>query len=300
MDLNTIRSFLLSENISFKENENLANHTTFNIGGDADFWIDIDNIDALKKIQNFCKQNSVPLTVLGKGSNVLVSDKGVKGIVVTLSGLNDIKLDGNVVECGAGVPLTALCNFALEHNLSGLEFAFGIPGSVGGAVLMNAGAYGGEIKDVVVSAEYLDKSGAILTVDISDMCLAYRTSVFKENGGIILSARFTLKSDNHENIKEKMTDFMARRRSKQPLEYPSAGSTFKRPEGYFAGALIEQNGLKGYQIGGAMVSTKHAGFVINYDNATADDVKNLINHIKHTVNKNNGVALCPEVIFIGR
>ncbi len=300
MDKNSITSFFIDNNIAFSQNESMSLHTTFKIGGKADFWVEVDSPETLINISDFCKANAVPLTVLGKGSNVLVSDDGIEGIVITLSGLNEITLDNNTITCGAGVPLTALCNFALQHSLSGLEFAFGIPGSIGGAVLMNAGAYGGEIKDVIASATYLDKSGNIVTIDRDDMKLSYRTSIFKENGGIILSAQFKLIPENTASISEKMTDFMSRRRSKQPLEYPSAGSTFKRPEGYFAGTLIEQNNLKGYRIGGAMVSVKHAGFVINFDNATALDVKNLIEHIKNTVSKNNGVTLCPEVIFIGR
>ncbi|MBO5726845.1 MAG: UDP-N-acetylmuramate dehydrogenase, partial [Clostridia bacterium] len=181
-----------------------------------------------------------------------------------------------------------------------LEFAYGIPGTVGGAVIMNAGAYDGEIKDVISSVRYLDNDGQIKTISNDQMALGYRTSIFKTNGGIILSAEFALKKGNETDIKAKMADFMSRRKSKQPLEYPSAGSTFKRPEGYFAGALIEGNSLKGYAVGGAMVSEKHAGFVINYSDATAKDVKELIAHIQNTVKENNGVTLEREVIYLGR
>ena len=293
-------SFLSENGIAYKQNENMARYTTFKIGGNADFLVEVNNETELIIVYEFCRKNDTPLTVLGKGSNVLVSDDGIDGIVMLLSGFDNVTVKGDSIVCGAGTPLTALCNFAAANSLSGLEFAFGIPGTVGGAVIMNAGAYDGEIKDVILSVRYLDNDGQIKTISNDQMALGYRTSIFKTNGGIILSAEFALKKGNDTDIKAKMSDFMSRRKSKQPLEYPSAGSTVKRPEGYFAGALIEGNSLKGYAVGGAMVSEKHAGFVINYADATAKDVKELIAHIQNTVKENNGVTLEREVIYLGR
>lgn len=300
MNRELICSFLNENGIAYKPNENMARYTTFKIGGNADFLVEVNNETTLTKIYKFCAENGINLTVLGKGSNVLVSDDGIDGIVVLLSGLDDISVNDNTIICGAGAPLTALCNSAAANSLSGLEFAFGIPGTVGGAVIMNAGAYDGEIKDVISRVRYLDTDGQIKTISKEQMELGYRTSIFKTNGGIILSAEFILSKGCDTDIKAKMADFMSRRKSKQPLEYPSAGSTFKRPTGYFAGALIEENSLKGYSVGGAMVSEKHAGFVINYNNATARDVKNLISHIQNTIKENNGVLLEREVIYLGR
>ena len=293
-------SFLSENGIAYKQNENMARYTTFKIGGNADFLVEVNNETELIKVYEFCRKNDTPLTVLGKGSNVLVSDDGIDGIVMLLSGFDSITVNGDSIVCGAGAPLTALCNCAAANSLSGLEFAFGIPGTVGGAVIMNAGAYDGEIKDVISSVRYLDTDGQIKTVTKDQMALGYRTSIFKTDGGIILSAEFTLKKGNDTDIKAKMADFMSRRKSKQPLEYPSAGSTFKRPEGYFAGALIQENDLKGFSVGGAKVSEKHAGFVINYNNATSQDVKKLMEEIQKRVYENNNVKLEPEVIFVGR
>ncbi len=293
----SVKEFLINGGFTFRENENMARHTTFKIGGNADLFVEADSDDKATSLARFCKQNNIPLTVLGKGSNVLISDDGIRGIVMSIT-QSDITVEGNKIRCGAGASLTALCNTALSFSLSGLEFAYGIPGSVGGAVLMNAGAYGGEIRDVIVSAEYIGKDGEIHTVTAKDMALGYRESIFKKEGYIILSAEFLLRAGNAAEIKAKMQELMGRRRDKQPLEYPSAGSTFKRPEGYFAGALIEKNGLKGYRIGGAEVSVKHAGFVINKENATALDVQSLIKHIQKTVYENDGVMLEPEVITL--
>ncbi len=300
MNRELICSFLRQNCLEYKEQESMARYTTFKIGGNADFLVQAQNETDVLSIHKFCKESRIPLTVLGKGSNVLVSDDGIDGIVVLLSGLDSITVKDNTVVCGAGASLVALCNCAAVNGLSGLEFAFGIPGTVGGAVIMNAGAYGGEIKDVIVNVRYIDEHGQIRTVTKDDMALGYRTSIFKYNGGIILSAEFALCKDDEAEIKARMADFMSRRKSKQPLEYPSAGSTFKRPEGYFAGALIEGNSLKGYKIGGAMVSEKHAGFVINYDGASAKDIKDLISHIQNTVKQNDGVTLEREVIYLGR
>lgn len=301
MNLKLITAFLKENCIPYTENESMALHTTFKTGGNADVFVLPDTAEQLKGITGFCRENNIPVTVIGNGSNILVSDRGIEGVVITLAKLNSITLqDTETVTCGAGVPLTAVCLYALKHSLSGLEFAYGIPGSVGGALYMNAGAYGGEIKNVIFSADVLDKNGNITTVLAEDMCLGYRTSIFKTDKSIILSATFKLQKGDEAEIKSNMDELMSRRRDKQPLEYPSAGSTFKRPAGNFAGALIEQSGLKGTAVGGAMVSEKHAGFIINYNKATSGDVLRLIEKVQQSVFEKHGVMLEPEVIYLGR
>ncbi len=295
-----IKSFLTENKISFTENEPMHRHCSFKTGGAADIFITAEDGQQVKAVTMFCKQNNIPLTVLGLGSNVLISDSGIDGVVLTLNGISNIKVLGDTIEVGAGAPLTAVCVEAQKAGLSGLEFAYGIPGSVGGAVFMNAGAYGGEIKDIIASATVLTEDCEIRKITADNMKLGYRTSVFKLNGDIILSAEFKLIKDDCEQIKSRMLDFMNRRRDKQPLEYPSAGSTFKRPEGYFAGALIEQSGLKGFSVGGAQVSAKHAGFVINRENATSADIKALIKEVQDRVFKDSGVKLEREIIYMGR
>lgn len=291
--------FCLENAIPFKKDEIMKNHTSFKIGGKADYFVECSTAECLKKVLCAVKTLDIPYFILGKGSNLLVSDKGIRGVVISLSAFDDISVYENEIVAGAGATLARLCTVALENGLSGLEFAYGIPGSVGGALYMNAGAYGGEISEVVVSATVLGTDGTIKEIACKDMCLGYRTSIFKTNGDIILSVKFALMKDDKTQIKAKMDDFLGRRMSKQPLEYPSAGSTFKRPTGHFAGALIEQNNLKGVRVGGAMVSEKHAGFVINYENATASDVKILMQKIKDVVLQKDGVELEPEVIFVG-
>ena len=286
--------------IPFKKDEIMKNHTSFKIGGKADYFIECCDADCLKAVICECNRLNLPYFIIGKGSNILVSDEGVEGVVISLCGFDEISVDGEVITVGAGVSLAQLCTFALDNCLTGLEFAYGIPGSVGGALYMNAGAYGGEMSKVVLSAAAMDKDGKVYEIELDDMRLGYRRSIFKTNGDIILSVKFGLKKGDKEEIKSQMDDFLCRRKDKQPLEYPSAGSTFKRPEGHFAGELIEKNNLKGVSVGGAMVSDKHAGFVINYDNATAKDVKELIQKIKKTVREKDGVELEPEVIFVGR
>ncbi|MBQ2266524.1 MAG: UDP-N-acetylmuramate dehydrogenase [Clostridia bacterium] len=291
-------SFCKEQCIDIKQNEIMKNHTSFKIGGKCDYFVIPKNSQQLKAVINKAKELNLPVFVLGKGSNLLVSDNGVEGVVISMLGLNEIEVNGDEITAGAGVSVAALCVAALNNGLSGLEFAYGIPGSVGGGLYMNAGAYGGEFSDTVIKAEYLSYEGELVTVDAKDMALGYRTSIFKQNGGIILSATFKLKQGESQKIKAAMDDFMDRRKTKQPLEYPSAGSTFKRPTGYFAGALIEENNLKGVSLGGAMVSEKHAGFVINKDNATCEDVLGLIKHIQATVKANFNVELETEVIFV--
>ena len=292
--------FCLQNQIDLKKDEIMKNHVSFKIGGKADYFVTCRNINQLKLAIAELKRLSIPYFVIGKGSNLLVSDKGIEGAVISLAEFNDISVCENTVIAGAGVSLARLCTHALENSLSGLEFAYGIPGSVGGALFMNAGAYGGEMSQVVVSATVLTEDGEVKEIDAKDMNLGYRTSVFKTNGDIILSVKCKLEKGDSAQIKAQMDDFLARRIDKQPLEYPSAGSTFKRPVGHFAGALIEKNNLKGASVGGAMVSEKHAGFVINYDNATANDVLALMQKIKDTVLEKDAVKLEPEVIFVGR
>lgn len=300
MQLDNLCARLNELKTEYITSESMSRHTTFKIGGNADVLIKVKTEDELKIVLKLVREYGIPYFALGKGSNILVSDKGIEGAVISLEGIADIKIDGDMIVCGAGASLRSLCIAAQKSSLSGLEFAYGIPGTVGGALYMNAGAYGGEMSQVAVSATAIDHDGNIQNFDIAQMNLGYRTSAFKNTDLIITSVTFKLKQGNASEIKSAMDDFFARRRDKQPLEYPSAGSTFKRPEGYFAGALIEKNNLKGVSIGGAQVSQKHAGFVINTGNATCDDVLSLIKKVQHTVKNADGVDLEPEVIFVGR
>ena len=300
MSAEALANFLESENIEYRLNEPMRAHTTFKIGGEADIFIIPASPAALISAVKKCAELEIPYFILGNGSNLLVSDGGIEGAVISLAGINGISSDGEKITCGAGAMLSSVCLKALSLSLTGIEFAYGIPGTAGGALYMNAGAYGGQMADVIESAECLTASGEIKTLKKEDMRLGYRSSVFKKGGLIIISLTLALKKGDKAEIKAEMDDLLNRRKQKQPLEYPSAGSTFKRPEGYFAGALIEKNGLKGLTVGGAQVSEKHAGFVINRGGATAADVKALIGKIQKTVFENDGVMLEPEVIFTGR
>ncbi len=280
-----------------RENEPMKAHTTFRIGGPAELFVECNDIGKLGELLAVIRKENCRFTVIGKGSNLLVSDNGIKGVVLYICD-DAVTVNGNELTANAGAKLSAACLAARDASLTGLEFAWGIPGSVGGAVYMNAGAYGGEIKQCIVSVTSITLDGEIKHYSADQLELGYRTSVFKSNGEIILSATFSLKTAEKQEIQDKMDDFLGRRKDKQPLEYPSAGSTFKRPEGYFAGALIEQSNLKGFSVGGAEVSVKHAGFVINKDNATCEDVLGLIEHIQATVKANFNVELETEVIFV--
>ena len=282
------------------ENAPLAERTTFRIGGECAALVTPKTETALSDVLKYLKANALPYTVLGNGSNVIAPDEFYNKAVIRISdGLTQLKLiDSTTVFCGAGVKLTALCRFALENALSGLEFAYGIPGSCGGAAFMNAGAYGGEMKDVIVKIHHITPDGERGELTNEQAALGYRTSAYKSNSCIITGIEVKLTKGNPDEIRGKMEELMKRRKDKQPLEYPSAGSTFKRPEGYFAGALIEQCGLKGKAVGGAAVSEKHAGFVVNIGGATAADVKALIALVQDTVKKETGVTLEPEVIFL--
>lgn len=278
-------------------NEPMSNHTSFKIGGPADVFINIASDSALISVLKFCKQNSIPYFIIGNGSNLLVNDDGIRGVCIKLNYKKDvIKLvDETTIICKANVSLSKLCKFALDNSLSGLEFAWGIPGSVGGAVFMNAGAYSGEIKDVILSCSHIDSDGNAGFFLKNQLDLSYRHSIYSELNYVITAAKFQLKRDNPVFISGRMDDFMNKRRSKQPLDFPSAGSIFKRPSGYFTGSLIEKCGLKGKSIGGAMVSNKHAGFIINTGNATCKDVVDLITLIQNTIYNEKGINLECEV-----
>lgn len=277
----------------------LKDYTSFKIGGKADLMVFPDSAEKLLEIVKKAKCDGVPVFVLGKGSNLLVSDSGINAVVINTSKLDGIELiDETTIKCQSGISLSRLCRFALDNSLTGLEFAFGIPGTAGGAAYMNAGAYGGEMKDVLVSCEHLNSDGSLSSFSGDELGLSYRHSAYSDSDLIITSLTLKLEKGDREEIKSKMDELIGKRKDKQPLEYPSAGSTFKRPEGYFAGALIEQCGLKGFTVGGAQVSEKHAGFVINIGSATAEDVMGVINHCRETVLDETGVALEPEVKII--
>lgn len=259
----------------------------------------LQQLSELIKLLKECNQNYI---VIGNGSNLLISSNGYDGIVVLVaSNLSSIEvLPHNKIYCEAGVTLSRLCKISQINGFSGAEFAFGIPGSVGGAVYMNAGAYDGEIKDILYSCTFIDESGEIVTLPASELDFSYRHSIFTNKKHCILSAIFSFTRGEKSDIKEKMYGFLESRKSKQPLEFPSAGSTFKRPVGSYASLLIEQCGLKGYKVGGAMVSTKHSGFIVNYDNATSDDVLQLIENVKTIVLEKTGYSLECEIRFIGK
>ena len=263
-------------------------------------FIEVASGEALCELIRFVKENSVRYFVLGNGSNVLFSDEGYRGVILHVGQMmNEITLiDDTTISSQAGASLTRVCNFALENSLTGLEFAYGIPGYVGGAVFMNAGAYGGEVKDVFVSADVITPDGEMITVKADDMRFSYRYSALMDNGSLIVSAVFRLAKGDKSVIKAKMDELMGKRKAKQPIEYPSAGSTFKRPKDQFAGALIEQSGLRGYSVGGACVSEKHCGFVINKGGASSKDIMQVIKDVQKIVQEKTGFLLEPEVRLI--
>lgn len=287
---------LLQAGIPFRENEPLAAHCTFKIGGPAQLFVQPQTEQQLCSVAALCKEQAVRYYLLGNGSNILFADEGFAGVVIDISALgSDIAVEGNMLTAGAGVRLVALCRAALEHGLSGLEFAYGIPGTVGGAVYMNAGAYGGEMKDVLTVVRYLTTEGKVVQASAAELDLSYRHSIFEENGGCILSAQFALQPGNAADIRAKMDELMAKRADKQPLDKPSAGSTFKRPAGAFAAALIDQCGLRGFRHGGAAVSDKHCGFVVNLGGATCADVLALCDEVRAIVKEKTGYELEKEI-----
>ena len=280
-------------------NEPMSEHTTFGVGGPADVFVVPQSTQELVACVGACRKLQVPYFVLGKGSDLLVSDVGYRGVMIALDDLRDIGQDGNVLVCEAGASLADVAERACELGLGGFEFACGIPGSVGGACFMNAGAYDGCMADVLESVDVLAPDGTLVTLPGEDLELGYRTSRIRTEGLVVLRARIRLHAGDREEIRAKMDDLTRRREEKQPLEYGSAGSTFKRPEGYFAGKLIMDSGLKGYRVGNACVSNKHAGFVVNLGDATAADVRAVIAHVQDEVERQFGVRLEPEVRFLG-
>ncbi|MDD6441457.1 MAG: UDP-N-acetylmuramate dehydrogenase [bacterium] len=280
--------------------EPMKKHTTFRIGGPADYFIVPTEIEEIRAVVSLCEEMGMPYYVIGNGSNLLVADKGFRGVILQIyKAMNQVKIEGNVITAQAGASLAQIAKEALEHALTGFEFAAGIPGTLGGAVRMNAGAYGGEIKDILTKATVLTKEGEVVELSKEELEFGYRTSIIERTGQIVLKAEIELSPGKREEIKAVMDDLRKKRVSKQPLEFPSAGSTFKRPEGHFAGKLIQDAGLKGFCIGGAQVSEKHSGFVINTGNATASDVVELMRQVNEKVTDMFGVSLEPEVRRIG-
>ena len=272
----------------------LSKLTSFRTGGSAAVLF-CEKETVLIHLIPFLKHNAVPYYILGNGSNVLAKDEGYDGLVVCLSRMQDVVFDGTRVMCACGVPITRLARLCRDRGLAGMEFFYGIPGTVGGAVFMNAGAYGGECRDILESVTFLDENGDRKTLPAGDLELSYRTSIFQRKGGVILSAVFSLQTGNVSEITQTMEEWMRRRVEKQPLDYPSAGSTFRRCEGHYTAQMIENAGLKGYTVGGAMVSPKHAGFIINYNNATSRDIMLLMEHIQKVLYEKEGVRIEREV-----
>jgi UDP-N-acetylmuramate dehydrogenase (EC 1.1.1.158) len=279
--------------------EPLKNHTYTRLGGKADFYVTPNTYGQIRELVRFSRKAEVPLTIIGNGSNLIVRDGGIRGIVLSLLHLNRIDVEGTAIIAQSGAAIIDVSKKALEASLTGLEFACGIPGSVGGALFMNAGAYGGEIKDVLESCLIIDRDGNLIKRSASELELSYRKSNIEEKGDIVVEATFRLKEGDYQTIKSVMDDLTRRREMKQPLEYPSCGSVFKRPPGYFAGKLIQDSDLQGFRIGDAEVSKKHAGFIVNVGNATAKDYIAVIRHIQRTVKEKFNVQLEPEVRIIG-
>ena len=296
----TMLSSLEGIDCEIKKDVSMKMYTSFKTGGNASVMLCPKSEKALYKIVETCKKENIKPFILGNGTNLLVSDKGIDNVVIHIGrGFDEIELlDETTIRCQAGCSLMKLCRFALENSLTGLEFAYGIPGTVGGAMYMNAGAYDGEMKDVAVSCDYITFDGEKGTLSADEMDLSYRHSVFCDSDKIIVSAVFKLEKGSKTEIENKMNDLMSRRKDKQPIEYPSAGSTFKRPVGYFAGKLIEDCGLRGKSIGGAQVSEKHCGFIINKGNATSDDIMDLIDFVRDEVLEKTGVLLETEVKLV--
>lgn len=280
--------------------EPMKKHTTFRIGGPADYYVLPKTIEEVKKVTALCKEAEIPYYVLGNGSNLLVSDRGYRGVIIHLyRNMNRIEVEGTTIRAQVGALLSQIAGEALRHSLTGFEFASGIPGTLGGAIVMNAGAYGGEMKDVLQEVTALSQDGEVRVLSREELDLGYRTSVIGKEGYIALEAVIALKEGDMEEIRAVMEDLKERRTTKQPLEYPSAGSTFKRPEGYFAGKLIQDTGLRGFSVGGAQISEKHCGFVINKNHATAEDVVTLMREVSDRVEAKFGVPLEPEVKKLG-
>ena len=296
--VNELYRIVGEQNIKF--DEPMGKHTTFRIGGPASYFVTPQTTEELAQVILLCNAENVPYFILGHGSNLLVSDKGMEGVVIQLyNNLADFSIKENKVYAQAGVMLSKLGQATKDAGLTGFEFAAGIPGTLGGAVMMNAGAYGGEMKDIVEVVQLMDRNGNLIEKTGEEMDFSYRHSIVENEGYIVLGATLSLQKGDKEKIAERMEELAVARKTKQPLEFPSAGSTFKRPEGYFAGKLIMDAGLRGYQVGGAQVSEKHCGFVINKDNATANDVLQLIADVKQKVYETFQAELEPEVKMVG-
>lgn len=281
-------------------NEKLDKHTTFRVGGPADCLVTPDSVEQVVRLVKACRDNSIPYYVIGNGSNLLVSDEGFNGIIIKIGrNMSNISINNDIITAEAGALLSAIGTFALKRSLAGFEFAAGIPGTLGGGCVMNAGAYGGELKDVLVSVKAITPQGEIVDFSVDELGMGYRTSIFFDKDYVVLQADIKLSQGVESEIASRMSELAFMRRDKQPLELPNAGSTFKRPEGYFAGKLIEDAGLKGKGIGGACVSEKHAGFVVNKNNATAQEVYDTIQFVIDEVKNNSGIILEPEVRIIG-
>ncbi len=297
--MEALKRFVRPENIHIQEV--MAAHTTFRVGGPADCLVELENVQQLQNIQHYLHLVGIPYVILGNGSNVLVSDEGYRGVVLQVANrMNRITVEGNRIVAQAGALMSQVAKAALENGLTGMEFASGIPGTVGGGVVMNAGAYGGEMSQIVTSVTVVNGEGEIMELENESMEFGYRYSTIRNQPFTVTEVSFELKPGEKDAIKATMDDLSARRREKQPLEYPSAGSTFKRPEGHFAGELIMNAGLRGFQIGGAKVSDKHCGFVINAGNATAADIMALIRKVQMCVKEKFHVDLEPEVVFLGK
>lgn len=293
-----LKGFVPEENICLQER--MAGHTTFRIGGPADCFLQLENTEQLIQVHQYLIKVGIPFFVLGNGSNLLVHDEGYRGVVLQIgSKMSKIEVEGCTIKAQAGATMAQVARAAMEHSLTGLEFASGIPGTIGGGVVMNAGAYGGEMCQVVDKVTVLNTDGELMELDNATMEFGYRSSTIKNNPFIVTEVVFKLQPGERDTIKATMEDLAAKRREKQPLEFPSAGSTFKRPEGYFAGKLIMDAGLRGYTCGGAKVSEKHCGFVINTGNATAEDVSDLIKDVQSKVKEMFNVKLETEVLFLG-
>jgi len=298
LDLKNLFSNIYSKD-EVKINALMKEHINFEVGGPADILLIPSKVEQIIESIKICKENNIPYFVMGNGSNLLVKDGGIRGVVIKLTGLTNLEVNKEEIKADCGVMLKELSDKALENSLTGLEFACGIPGSVGGAVFMNAGAYNGEIKNVIKEAEVITSSGEIITLSKDELELGYRTSKVMKDNSIVINATFKLEKGNKEEIKETIDDLTKKREEKQPLEYPSAGSTFKRPEGYFAGKLIDDCGLRGLTLRGAQVSEKHCGFVVNIGDATAKDILDLMYIVKSTVLNKFGVTLEEEVKILG-
>lgn len=301
MELHTIvdqlKKSIQSEHI--KINEPLKKYTYTKTGGNADIYIMPTSYTEVQAALNIARQSDIPVTFLGNGSNIIIRDGGIRGIVISLLNLTKIRVHGHSITASSGAAIIDVSRIARDHHLTGLEFACGIPGSVGGAVFMNAGAYGGEIKDVIDHALVINHEGEIISLDNQALELDYRTSIIQKEHFVVLEASFKLAPGDIQSIQSQMDILTERRESKQPLEYPSCGSVFRRPPGHFAGKLIQDAQLQGHTIGGVQVSEKHAGFIVNVNEGTATDYENMIAHIQETVYKNSGIALETEVRIIG-